>query len=127
MRWRGCGSAARGMTRTRVLVDLAVMLADGGEAIGDLAVLRDQPDLFGPVAPTATAWRVLDAIDCREGLQADRHVDVAQDTESPLIQRERRVPSSAQRRLPAVTATPRDRDTRHRTQFPGDDRNRLRR
>jgi hypothetical protein len=47
----------------RVLADLAVMLADGGVAIGDLAVLRDQPYLFGPVASTATAWRVLDAID----------------------------------------------------------------
>jgi hypothetical protein len=43
----------------RVLADLAVMLADGGVAIGDLAVLRDQPNLFGPVASTATAWRVL--------------------------------------------------------------------
>ncbi|WP_405061457.1 IS1380 family transposase [Kribbella sp. NBC_01505] len=47
----------------RVLVDVAVMLADGGVAISDLAVLRDQPDLFGPVASTATAWRVLDSID----------------------------------------------------------------
>jgi hypothetical protein len=47
----------------RVLADLAVMLADGGVAIGDLAVLRDQPDLFGLVASTATAWRVLDAVD----------------------------------------------------------------
>ena len=44
----------------RVLTDLAVLLADGGEAISDLAVLRHQPDLFGPVASTATAWRVLD-------------------------------------------------------------------
>jgi len=55
--------AVRGMIRARVLVDLAVMLSDGGEAISDLAVLRDQPDLFGPVASTATAWRVLDSID----------------------------------------------------------------
>ncbi len=47
----------------RVLADLAVMLADGGVAIGDLAVLRDQPGLFGPVASTATAWRVLAAVD----------------------------------------------------------------
>jgi hypothetical protein len=39
------------------------MLADGGEAISDLAVLRDQPGLFGPVASTATAWRVLDGVD----------------------------------------------------------------
>ncbi|WP_236652516.1 transposase, partial [Streptacidiphilus neutrinimicus] len=47
----------------RVGVDLAVMLADGGEAIADLAVLRDQCDVFGPVASTPTAWRVLAGID----------------------------------------------------------------
>ena len=47
----------------RVLVDLAVMLADGGTTISDLAVLRNQPELFGPVASTATAWRVLDRVD----------------------------------------------------------------
>jgi hypothetical protein len=47
----------------RVAVDVAVMLADGGEAIADLAVLRDQPGLFGPVASDATAWRVLAGID----------------------------------------------------------------
>jgi hypothetical protein len=35
------------------------MLADGGEAISDLAVLRGQPDLFGPVASKATVWRLL--------------------------------------------------------------------
>ncbi len=47
----------------RVAVDLAVLLADGGEAIADLAVLRQQSDLFGSVASDPTAWRVLDAID----------------------------------------------------------------
>jgi hypothetical protein len=47
----------------RVAVDVAVMLADGGEAICDLAVLRDQADLFGPVASDPTAWRVLAGID----------------------------------------------------------------
>src|SRR5688572_16632706 len=47
----------------RVLVDLAVMLADGGRGISGLAVLRDRPELFGSVASTATAWRVLDGID----------------------------------------------------------------
>ena len=39
------------------------MLADGGEAIADLAVLRDQAELFGPVASDPTAWRVLAGID----------------------------------------------------------------
>jgi hypothetical protein len=47
----------------RVAVDLAVLLADGGEAIADLAVLRQQSGLFGRVASDPTAWRVLDAID----------------------------------------------------------------
>jgi hypothetical protein len=49
----------------QVLVDLAVMLADGGEAIADIAALTDQPDLHGPVASAATAWRVLAGIDAR--------------------------------------------------------------
>ena len=43
-----------------MLRDLAVMLADGGDCLSDLAVLRDQPALFGPVASTATAWRVIE-------------------------------------------------------------------
>jgi len=46
-----------------VLVDLAVTLADGGECVSDLKVLRDQADLFGAVASQPTAWRVLDGID----------------------------------------------------------------
>ena len=64
------GSALAGTRRRssahdpgRVLTDLAVMLADGGRGISGLAVLRDRPELFGPVASTPTAWRVLDSID----------------------------------------------------------------
>jgi hypothetical protein len=53
----------RGHDRGQVLVDVAVMLADGGEAISDLAVLRHQPALFGPVASHPTAWRALEAVD----------------------------------------------------------------
>jgi hypothetical protein len=43
-----------------VLRDLAVVLADGGDCLSDLAVLRDQPELFGPVASAPTAWRVIE-------------------------------------------------------------------
>jgi hypothetical protein len=53
----------RGHDRGQVLIDVAVMIADGGDAISDLAVLRDQPDLFGEVASTPTAWRTLEAVD----------------------------------------------------------------
>jgi hypothetical protein len=49
----------------QVLVDLAVMLADGGEVIADITALGDQPVLHGPVASPATAWRVLASIDDR--------------------------------------------------------------
>ncbi len=42
-----------------VVRDVAVMLADGGDCVSDLAVLRGQRALFGEVASTATAWRVL--------------------------------------------------------------------
>lgn len=46
---------ATGHDPGRVAVDLAVMLADGGEATADLALLRDQREVFGPVASTSTA------------------------------------------------------------------------
>ena len=44
-----------------MLRDLAAVLADGGDCLSDLACLRDQPGLFGPVASTPTAWRVVSA------------------------------------------------------------------
>ena len=48
--------------RGRVLADLAVLIADGGEAICDIDVLRHQGELFGPVASDTTVWRALDEI-----------------------------------------------------------------
>jgi hypothetical protein len=46
----------------RVVRDLAVMLADGGDCLADLRAVRDQEPLFGKVASDATAFRVIDAI-----------------------------------------------------------------
>ena len=45
-----------------MLADLAVMLADGGDCLSDLAALRDQPGLFGLVASIPTAWRVVERL-----------------------------------------------------------------
>jgi len=59
--WGGSGGRRR-HPDAAVLRDLAVMLADGGDCLSDLAVLRDQPELFGPVASTPTAWRVLERV-----------------------------------------------------------------
>jgi hypothetical protein len=46
----------------RVVRDLAVMLADGGDALCDLAAVRDQEALFGPVASDSTAYRLIERI-----------------------------------------------------------------
>ena len=43
----------------RVFGDLAVMLADGGRCVSDVAALAGQPSLFGDVASVSTARRVL--------------------------------------------------------------------
>lgn len=48
--------------RGRVLTDVAVLLADGGEAIADIDVLRHQSSVLGPVASPATVWRSLDEV-----------------------------------------------------------------
>jgi hypothetical protein len=52
----------RGHDPGRVIRDLAVMLADGGECVADLGAVRDQEALFGPVASDSTAFRVIDRI-----------------------------------------------------------------
>ena len=59
--WQQAGGRCR-HPDAAVLRDLAVMLADGGDCLSDLAALRDQPELFGPVASTPTAWRVLERV-----------------------------------------------------------------
>jgi hypothetical protein len=57
----------------RVVRDLAVMLADGGDCLADLRAVRDQGALFGSVASDATAFRVIDVIASDpDGLQALR-------------------------------------------------------
>ena len=53
----------------RVIGDLAVMLADGGDCLADLGALGDQESLFGNVASASTAFRLVDRIACDpEGL-----------------------------------------------------------
>jgi Transposase DDE domain group 1 len=46
--------------RGRVWVDIATMLAAGGEAIADIDTLRHQSELLGVVASPPTVWRALD-------------------------------------------------------------------
>ncbi len=60
----------------RVIRDLAVMLADGGDCLADLRAVGDQAALFGRVASSSTAFRVIDQIASTPGLLdalADAH------------------------------------------------------
>jgi hypothetical protein len=58
----------RGHDPGRVIRDLAVMLAGGGECVSDLGAVRDQQALFGPVASDSTAFRVIDRVAADPGL-----------------------------------------------------------
>jgi hypothetical protein len=52
-----------GHDRGRVLTDLAVMMADGGNTVRGIDVLRHQRDLLGEVASAATVSRALAEVD----------------------------------------------------------------
>jgi hypothetical protein len=68
LRLAGLKQRRRGHDPGRVICDLAVMLADGGECVSDLGAVRDQQALFGPVASDSTAFRVIDRIASQPGL-----------------------------------------------------------
>jgi len=46
----------------KTVLDLAVAIALGGDCLADVAVVRAQPELFGPVASDPTVSRLLDAL-----------------------------------------------------------------
>lgn len=46
----------------KVLCDLAVMLTLGGDCLADIALLREQPEVFGRVASDPTVSRLIDAL-----------------------------------------------------------------
>jgi len=58
----------------KVITDLAVGVALGGACLADVAVVRAQPGLFGPVASDPTVSRLIDALaaDAEESLAAIR-------------------------------------------------------
>ena len=62
------GLRAGSHDRGRVIRDLAVMLADGGDCLADLRGVGDQAVLFGEVASASTAFRVIDRIATTPGL-----------------------------------------------------------
>ena len=76
VRLAGLKARRSGHDPGRVVRDLAVMLADGGDCLADIGALRDQEALFGAVASDSTAFRVIDRIASTPGLLdalADAH------------------------------------------------------
>jgi hypothetical protein len=73
--------------RGRVLADTAVLIADGGRVLSDLAMLRDQAELFGPVASDPTVAcaqrdRGVTATQSRPGARQDPRACVVTDREA---------------------------------------------
>jgi len=58
----------------KIIADLALALALGGDCLADIAMLRSQPELFGPVASDPTVSRLIDrlAADPARSLKAVR-------------------------------------------------------
>jgi hypothetical protein len=95
------GERAPGHDRGRLLTQVAVMLAGGGECVADMAALRDQADLFGEVASGPTIWRAVHEVDAAvlDGLRraraqaraklwadADAPGDVVLDVDAALVE-----------------------------------------
>ena len=68
LRLAGLKQRRRGHDPGRVIRDLAVMLADGGECVSDLGATREQDALFGSVASDSTAFRMVDKIASTPGM-----------------------------------------------------------
>ena len=68
------GVAGRRHDPGRTLAQMVVALAGGATCLADLAVLRNQPGMFGPVASEATVWRTFDRVGAAElrGIDAAR-------------------------------------------------------
>jgi hypothetical protein len=63
--------------------------------LSDLAALRDQPELYGPVASDPTAWRTLDAVGERErGHIAAARARVRRRVWALIADRHGRIPAS---------------------------------
>ena len=63
----------------KAVLDLAVMLAAGGDCLADAAMLRAEPELFGPVASDPVISRLVTALarDAPRALRAIRRARAA--------------------------------------------------
>ena len=83
----------------RVFCDLAVMAADGGRCVSDLAALAGQPSLFGEVASISTARRVVLSI-------GDAELDLIRQARARARERAWRAGAAPERVILDFDATP---------------------
>ena len=57
----------------KVIADLAVTLALGGDCLADIAMLRAEPALFGPVASDPVVSRLVSRLACRRPAGLESH------------------------------------------------------
>ena len=57
----------------KIVLDLAVAVALGGDCLADAAVVRAQPELFGPVASDPTVSRLIEALGGMTPAAVSRH------------------------------------------------------
>src|SRR5665213_3169345 len=62
-----------------VLTHLAISIADGADCLSDIAGLREQQELFGPVASIPTAWRALQATSSLELREIRKAIAIARE------------------------------------------------
>ena len=86
----------------RVLIDVAVAIADGAVTISDVQALADQQGLHGPagsIASTPTIWRVLAGIANAPGLRAAIRQAWADARDRSLVCSQRSAPNCCQPQL----------------------------
>jgi hypothetical protein len=80
----------------KVLLDLAVAVALGGDCLADIAVVRAEPAVFGQVASDATVSRTIAAL-AQDARRADQVLAAAEDARAAARARVWRL---AERRAP---------------------------
>jgi hypothetical protein len=79
--------------RGRVVVDLAVVIADGATTINEIDTWRHQGELFGSVASDTTVWRALEEIiPARLGKVTAARVRVREHVWRQIVARHGRIP-----------------------------------
>lgn len=99
----------------KILLDLAITLGLGGDALSNTTAVRDEPDLYGPVASNPTITRIIQtlATDVNQGLAA---INQAGNSPDPGVGTRRSTRPEPRRRCPGSVDHQHRCQSRHLTQ-----------